>query len=158
MPTNDLAKKAEVVRADIARLETDLKALLNTVGGAIGAAISERVSGPLGSITSHIDPLLNLLGAAAAAPVRRGPGRPKKVETEEPKRRGRRRGGRGRRVNLTPEQIQEALAAANGNKSAAARALGVSQPTFYKYLNTTPAAPKAKDEAPKKRGRSRNKG
>ncbi len=35
---------------------------------------------------------------------------------------------------------------------------GMSQPTFYKYLNTTPAAPKAKDEAPKKRGRSRNKG
>lgn len=152
MPTNDLAKQAEVVRADIARLEADLKTLLNTVGGAIGAAISDRVHGPLSMISSHVDPLLSLLGAAAQVPVKRGPGRPKKEEGEEPKRRARRRGGRGRKVNLSPEAIQDALKQNAGNKSAAARTLGVSLPTFYKYLNTAApeAAPKS-SPAPKKK-------
>lgn len=158
MATNDLAKQAEVVRADIARLETDLKALLNTVGGAIGKAISDRVNGPLSTISSHVDPLLSLLGAASAAPARRGPGRPKKEEGAAPKRRNRRRGGRGRKVNLTPEAIQNALKQTDGNKSAAARALAVSLPTFYKYLNTAAGAPAPKDNAAPKRKRSPKKG
>lgn len=143
MPTSQLAKQADAVRADIARLEADLKKLLNTVGGAVGTAISGRISEPMKSISAHIDPLLNMLGAASA-PMKRGPGIPKKAQGDAPKRRGR-RGGRRKKANLTPEAIADALKQTGGNKSAAARALGVSQPTFYKYLGlsekatTTPA-------------------
>ncbi|MBK7972665.1 MAG: hypothetical protein IPK07_05090 [Deltaproteobacteria bacterium] len=162
MPTTAIAKQADTVRADLVRLEADLKTLLNSVGGAIGAAISERVSGPLSTITSHVDPLLSLLGAAAgevSEPFRRGPGRPKRdVSEAAPKKSGRRRGGRGKKANLTAEAIQNALKETNGNKSAAARLLKVSQPTFYKYLvaaeGSAPASPpkaaKKPAAAPKK--------
>lgn len=139
MPTIDLAKQADAVRADLARLESDLKALLSSVGGSIGHAISARVSEPLKAISGHIDPLLALLGAhvPAVAPEKRGPGRPKKEAApaaEAPAPRKTRRGGRGRKANLTAEKIKEALDQTGGNRAAAGKLLKVSAPTFYKYL------------------------
>lgn len=155
MPTAQLSKQAEVVRTDLARLEADVRTLLTSVGGAIGGSISGRVNESLNAVASHLDPLLALLGSTAAT-SKRGPGRPKLADGESPKKRGRRRGGRGRKVNLTAEAIQDALKESGGNKTAAAKALGVSQPTFYKYLgaltsNGSGAAPAtAKASASKK--------
>lgn len=146
MPTPELAKQAEAVRADIARLDADLKTLLNTVGGAVAAAITRRVNEPMQSLSSHIGPLLNMLGAASA-PMKRGPGRPSREERET-RTRGGTRGGRGNKANLTPEAIAAALDQTGGNKAAAARLLGVSQPTFYKYLGATT------DSGAKKQNRS----
>lgn len=149
MPTPQLAKQAEAVRADLVRLEADLKTLLNSVGGAIGDAISARINGPLSSIASHIEPLLSLLGATPSATIRRGPGRPKKVDGAATKRRGGRGAGRGKKVNLTPEVLREALQKTGGNKTAAAKALGVSQPTFYKYWRAVDGAAIAESATPK---------
>ncbi len=147
MPTTELAHQADAVRADLARLQGDLETLLTSVGGAIGTAISRRVGEPVEAIRRQLQPLLNLLGAhtAPAAPVKRGPGRPpKSAGRSAPKTAAKRRGGRGRKANLTPDAIQAALEESKGNKSAAARALGVSQPTFYRYLGAgkSPSAPK----------------
>lgn len=160
MPTPELAKQAEAVRADIARLEADLKTLLNTIGGAVGAAVSGRISEPMRNISAHIEPLLNMLGTTSA-PMKRGPGRPKKAEGEAPKRQGR-RGGRGKKVNLTPEAIADALKQTGGNKTAAAKLLSVSQPTLYKYLGAAAAqqpkpAEKKAATAPKKAKRAKSK-
>ncbi len=83
MPTNELAKQADAVRADIAKLEADLKTLLHTIGGAVGAAVSGRIREPMQAISAHVEPLLNMLGAAAGdapVPFKRGPGRPKTAE------------------------------------------------------------------------------
>ncbi len=163
MPTPNLAKQAHAVRIGLIQLERNLEDLLGSVGGSIGSALSDRVGEPLKALSGHVNPLLALLGtgavvatvvaarrspgrppkdAAAPAPAKRGPGRPRKeasvaaapAPVEAPKPRKRRVGGRGRKANLTAEAIQAALKASGGNKSAAARALGVSQPTFYKYL------------------------
>jgi DNA-binding NtrC family response regulator len=157
MPATTLAKQAETVRADILRLEADLKALLSSVGGAIGASISTRVSEQLTALAVHVEPLLALLGSAGA-PARRGPGRPRSnAAPEAPKRRGRRRGGRGRKVNLSAETIDAALKETGGNKSAAAKLLKVSQPTFYKYLGAAGATSTEKPEPKTKAKRSRSK-
>ena len=65
-------------------------------------------------------------------------------------------GGRGRKANLTIESITAALTKSNWNKSAAARALGVSQPTLYKYLGAFKIGAVAKAPAtPVKRGPGR---
>lgn len=150
MPTPELAKHADTVRADIARLEADLKALFDTIGGAIGAAVSRRVNEPMRNVSAYINPLLNMLATPGDVPVpfKRGPGRPKNAVGEAPKRRGR-RGGRRTKSNLTPEAIQDALRQTGGNKSAAAKALGVSQPTFYKYLAASTATHAAMPRSPK---------
>ncbi len=143
MPTPELARQADAVRADLARLEGDVMALLALVGGAIGSAIGDRVNEPMKAIASYLEPLLKLLGAhtASAAPTKLGPGRPPKAATAPAPRKSR-RGGRGKKANLTPEAIQAALRASGGNKSAAARGLGVSQPTFYKHLRAmSPTVP-----------------
>ena len=159
MPTPNLAKQAHAVRTGLAQLERNLEELLGSVGGSIGSALSNRVAEPLKALSGHVNPLLALLGtgavvgavvaarrgpgrprkdAVAPAPAKRGPGRPRKDATPvtapaaAPKKK--RRGGRGRKANLTADAIQAALKASGGNKSAAARALGVSQPTFYKYF------------------------
>ncbi len=148
MPTTQLHQQASAVRADLSRLESSLKALLTTVGGSIGSAVNSRVAAPLETLAGHLEPLLNLLGAGGTptpAPLRRGPGRPRKDASAAPVAaptapKKKRRGGRGRKANLTAEAIQAALKQSNGNKSAAARALGVSQPTFYKYLGAAKAS------------------
>ena len=159
MATSDLHAQAATVRADLTRLEADLKALLTTVGGGIGAAIHGRVAEPLKALSGHVEPLLNLLGAASgpAAPAKRGPGRPRKdapapaavkrgpgrprkdaivaaapAPAAAPKKK--RPGGRGRKANLTADAIQAALKQTGGVKSRAADVLGVSQPTLYNYL------------------------
>ncbi len=163
MPTPNLAKQAHAVRIGLIQLERNLEDLLGSVGGSIGSALSDRVAEPLKALSGHVNPLLALLGTgavvtavvaarrgpgrprkdlAAPVPLKRGPGRPRKDATVAaapapavaPKARKRRRGGRGRRANLSSEAIQAALKASGGNKSAAARALGVSGPTLYKYL------------------------
>ncbi len=139
MSTTDLAKQAEAVRTDLVRRESDLRELLTSVGGSIGHAISARVAEPLKTVSSHIEPLLALLGAHTQAPAapKRGPGRPKKeaaAAPEAPSTRKARRGGRGRKANLTAEKIQEALDQTGGNRAAAGKLLKVSAPTFYKYL------------------------
>lgn len=131
MPTPELAKQASTVRADLARLEADLKLLLDTIGGAVGSAVRRRLDAPLASLSSDLDPLLTMLGASSL-PTQLSP-EVKKSESDAAKPRGR-RGGRRTKANLTPAAIADALKQTRGNKSAAARVLGVSQPTFFKYL------------------------
>ena len=48
------------------------------------------------------------------------------------------RSGPGRRPKLTPEAVENALRKAGGNKAKAARALGVSRTTLYRYLSENP--------------------
>lgn len=42
----------------------------------------------------------------------------------------------GRRVSLTAEAVREALLATGGHRGQAARRLGVSRATFYRFLDT----------------------
>lgn len=44
------------------------------------------------------------------------------------------------RMALTPEKVQAALTLAGGNVSQAARILGVSRPTVYKWMKRLPKA------------------
>ena len=155
MPTTDLHAQATTVLTTLKKLDGELNDLLTSIGGAVGSTMRDRMGDRLKVIATHLEPLLNLLGGGRTpipAPVRRGPGRPRKVDgaapSPAPKRR--RRGGRGRRANLTIESITAALTKTGGNKSAAARELGVSQPTFYNYLNALGMGAKDRAKAAKK--------
>lgn len=140
MPTDAISKQAEAVRLDLQRLEASLGNLLDTIGGAVGAAVSKRVREPLATITDHLTPLITFLSAAPRRSERPTPDGPSKVNGVHRKRRAGSPGGRGRKANLTSETIADALKQTNGNKSAAAKALGVSEPTFYKYLRAADAS------------------
>lgn len=152
---------ASLLREDLDRLHQHVAELIGIVGGSIGSAISARVDGPLASVKNHLVPVLDLLAGIegdVAQVVKRGPGRPRKDDTvgaAAPKRRRRGRGGRRRKLNLSAEQIRDALNQASGVKAQAARILGISMPSFLRYSASTGAS--AQTTTPKKRVRTPKK-
>lgn len=161
MALDEGKRVVSLVREDLDRLHQHVAELIGIVGGSIGSAISARIDEPLASVKNHLMPVLDLLAGVeggVAHAGRRGPGRPRKdagISDPAPKKRRRGRGGRRSKLNLSAEQIRDALNQAGGVKAQAARVLGISMPSFLKYAAatgaTTPAAP------PKKRGRRASK-
>ncbi|MFN7952707.1 MAG: hypothetical protein U0610_13375 [bacterium] len=104
MPSPDLVRKADAVRADLARLEGDLMALLALLGGAVGSALADRVREPMAAILGHVEPLLKLLGAhpvpAAPARTKRRPSRPNQAASATAAAAPSRRVGRRNRARL----------------------------------------------------------
>ncbi len=124
------------VERDLKRLVKNARKLARGLGQDLGGVFDVAVQRRLEEAERLLAPLASILrlgssggSSAASEPssVRRGPGRP-------PKARGKSRGGRGRKLNLSSDQIQQALKKASGIKTRAAELLTVSMPTFNKYF------------------------
>ena len=131
-------KTLNQVERDLKRLVKNARKLAEGLGQDLGGVFDVAVQRRLEEAERLLAPLANILrlgstGSGAASPrpaPKRRAGRPAPAARKS-------RGGRGRKLNLTAEQIQDALKRASGIKTKAAELLGVSMPTFNKYFRAT---------------------
>lgn len=123
------------VERDLKRLVKNARKLAEGLGQDLGGVFDVAVQRRLEEVERLLAPLAHILRLGpSATPSRSSATRTKRGTRTTVRARGRSRGGRGRKLNLTAEQIQDALKRASGVKTRAAEILGVSMPTFNKYF------------------------
>lgn len=124
------------VERDLARLGKSTRKLAEGLGQDLGGVFDAAVQRRLEEVDRLLAPLADVLRvgprATASRTTRRPRPEPRSRAGARP--RGGARGGRGRKVNLTADQIQQALERARGVKARAAELLGVSLPTFDRHV------------------------
>ena len=134
---------------------SDARELAQDLGPGLGETVEENVAKPISDAARVSASLAALLATlqGGAAPAKRGPQTKPKAGPAR-KGGGGKRGRRGVRANLSPEEIRSALEKSGGVKSKAAAALGVNIATFNKYLaalDAPAATPKAAKKAARKK-------
>ncbi len=124
------------VERDLKRLVKNARKLAQGLGQDLGGVFDVAVQRRLEEAERLLAPLASILrlGPAASQTHRPRPKSKRGTPNRSSRATGRSRGGRGRKLNLSTEQIQDALARASGIKAKAAELLGVSIPTFNKYF------------------------
>lgn len=123
------------VERDLKRLVKNARKLAAGLGHDLGGVFDVAVQRRLEEAERLLAPLAQVLRLGPpTTPSRPASSSAKGGRRKTSRGQSKSRGGRGRKLNLTAEQLQEALKKASGVKTKAAKILGVSMPTFNKYF------------------------